>query len=619
MRPMTRRRRKTLCGIESLDNCKTFSEECKNANDVKSCNIPIDKEDTKWSRVGEEEMTTNLSNGRMELISEQVAAKENMNKKPRGGAKIYEVNLTLFEHLTKIDEIQKPSARGRPLGSKNKCHTGDKDEQRSFNAFPAANELELMKPMTRQRRKTICGIESLDNCNINSGESINTACVDPPCIHNDDNERMRPVRGRQPISKHQSESNSKDEHELELIKPMTRQRRKTICGIESLGKFYINSAESINSADAGPCNFHIDNNARKRPRVSEEDIRNPLKRKRGRPKKSDDSQNNIIDSKNENTADKDCGIIENPGEHNIKAKITTNVPVLKKRAASLKTRPNIFSEVVDKDHFLAQKQKQKGRPRKTPILQNIAATSKKRPRGRPKKSEAYIDNTYKISPSIRNTTENQAQHNSPDGIEDPLQNIKNHEIQHIDGDIQNNVENLVLTSKRGRPLRRPKSSSQKVETPKNNNDKHRPKAKITNLAIRQIPRERLENTLTLLNEMDHQMWEERNTSCLPSIHRYGHFIRLHNADMALKLKCARQFLLRRDFTNLAKILCLSSKVNTLGKATYYPALAKYGAMCLAQTDQEQFNSFMYMLLNVDDGASVLKRCTQFSPKQNEVI
>ncbi|XP_073823241.1 uncharacterized protein [Musca autumnalis] len=218
---------------------------------------------------------------------------------------------------------------------------------------------------------------------------------------------------------------------------------------------------------------------------------------------------------------------------------------------------------------------------------------------------------------------------------------------------RNEVVNEGLKRKRGRPRKDPQSLEQtqeKKKKTKNLTNKGRPKGaknktpsekarelkrklqksanyqayrerqKQTNtrkMLTRQIPQERLEESLTILRDSEHPVWEERNTSCLPSIHYFwNNRPRQQLCQQKLRLKYARQYLLRRDWVNLCRVLCITA-MGTYQHITYLPILAKFGAMCLAHNNREQFDAFMQMLVNMDDGRRVLKKVTQIPLQQSE--
>uniref|UniRef100_T1PM79 Uncharacterized protein n=1 Tax=Musca domestica TaxID=7370 RepID=T1PM79_MUSDO len=138
------------------------------------------------------------------------------------------------------------------------------------------------------------------------------------------------------------------------------------------------------------------------------------------------------------------------------------------------------------------------------------------------------------------------------------------------------------------------------------------------LLLRKIPRERLDESLAILKEKNSPVWEERNTSCLVSIHRHWEEPLKQACQQRIRLKYARQFLLRRDWVNLCKVLCISAKQKMHYNISFYPILAKFGAMCLAHNNEkEEFDAFMQMLANIDDGKRVLKKITQLPVQQSD--
>ena len=95
--------------------------------------------------------------------------------------------------------------------------------------------------------------------------------------------------------------------------------------------------------------------------------------------------------------------------------------------------------------------------------------------------------------------------------------------------------------------------------------------KLSSVEIRKIPQHFLDEVLDMLQNEDHQIWKDRNISCNAGIHRYWE-TRTMVSDKNMKLKYARQFLLRREWLNLSKILCLFNRDEK--NNTYYPLLVK---------------------------------------------
>lgn len=87
---------------------------------------------------------------------------------------------------------------------------------------------------------------------------------------------------------------------------------------------------------------------------------------------------------------------------------------------------------------------------------------------------------------------------------------------------------------------------------------------------RKIPKERLDEVLEIIDDIDHPIWEDSNISCNPGIKTYWEIRNFKQSELNTKLKYARLFLLRRDWTNLLKMLCL---YNAKAK-DYYPLLSK---------------------------------------------
>ncbi|KAI8118756.1 hypothetical protein FF38_07029 [Lucilia cuprina] len=124
-------------------------------------------------------------------------------------------------------------------------------------------------------------------------------------------------------------------------------------------------------------------------------------------------------------------------------------------------------------------------------------------------------------------------------------------------------------------------------------------------AKRKIPQKCLEEVLAIIDDEDHPIWEDRNISCNPSIYTYWQQRAHAVSEQNLKIKYARQFLLRRDWINMYKILSLfNTKINN-----YYPLMSKYAALLLAHTDAEQFNKYIQFLTSMVDSSAVLKKCT----------
>ncbi|XP_023301754.2 putative uncharacterized protein DDB_G0290989 [Lucilia cuprina] len=122
---------------------------------------------------------------------------------------------------------------------------------------------------------------------------------------------------------------------------------------------------------------------------------------------------------------------------------------------------------------------------------------------------------------------------------------------------------------------------------------------------RKIPQKCLEEVLAIIDDEDHPIWEDRNISCNPSIYTYWQQRAHAVSEQNLKIKYARQFLLRRDWINMYKILSLfNTKINN-----YYPLMSKYAALLLAHTDAEQFNKYIQFLTSMVDSSAVLKKCT----------
>ncbi|KAM7341342.1 uncharacterized protein ACRADG_012252 isoform 1-T3 [Cochliomyia hominivorax] len=108
------------------------------------------------------------------------------------------------------------------------------------------------------------------------------------------------------------------------------------------------------------------------------------------------------------------------------------------------------------------------------------------------------------------------------------------------------------------------------------------KGQSKNYMIRNIPKNRLEEALDMINS---SLWEDRNLSCNPGIHSYWESNDFQASKENIKLKFARQYLLRRDWSSLCTLLHLpNTDLNIL------PILSKYAILLMAQTDSEQFDA-----------------------------
>ncbi|XP_075150195.1 under-developed [Haematobia irritans] len=273
--------------------------------------------------------------------------------------------------------------------------------------------------------------------------------------------------------------------------------------------------------------------------------------------------------------------------------------------------------------------KKRGRPRKFVRLQTIAnpllsnndslelqtenseeASPKKR-RGRPRKNQT-INDTINISKSGNGEGEI---------YNDALTQLKNHNETRVSSRLTGSKQKQKIENHR--PFRNQSFSEmfRKHKKPRRligNSKEPRHILKVNGSSVifpvRHIPRKCLEDSLNKLNNFDDPIWEEKNTSCLTSIHRY---LRPQKCgEIYLKFKYARQFLVRRDWANLAKILSLIA-VEAVDRPFLSSLLIKYIALCLAHADKEQFNSFLHMIINTKDGASVLRKCTQFNAYLND--
>ncbi|TMW39581.1 hypothetical protein DOY81_015339, partial [Sarcophaga bullata] len=140
------------------------------------------------------------------------------------------------------------------------------------------------------------------------------------------------------------------------------------------------------------------------------------------------------------------------------------------------------------------------------------------------------------------------------------------------------------------------------------------KDKLNSANVRKIPKDRLDEVLDMLQNEDHEIWKDRNISCNAGIHRYWE-TRTMTSDQNMKMKYARQFLLRRDWLSLSKILCLSNQ--DAKNNIYYPLLVKYATLCLAHTDKEQFHKFVNSLITMADSSAIIKKCTKISRQSEE--
>lgn len=92
--------------------------------------------------------------------------------------------------------------------------------------------------------------------------------------------------------------------------------------------------------------------------------------------------------------------------------------------------------------------------------------------------------------------------------------------------------------------------------------------------VRDIPKHRFDEALTMLTDPEHPIWEERNTSCSKSIHRHWDEYVAALSDHNLRLKFARQFLVRRDWINLSKVLSISLQDVVTSCNSYYSLFTK---------------------------------------------
>lgn len=158
-----------------------------------------------------------------------------------------------------------------------------------------------------------------------------------------------------------------------------------------------------------------------------------------------------------------------------------------------------------------------------------------------------------------------------------LERTKSNTIKTIDMPVEDNLNKIPTSNKKKSD--RPLSSKQRVIKlnlarnllckSKYTTLRKLTKEDIKNSSTRKIPKEHLNNVLELIDNDDHPIWEDNNISCNQSIHRFWEPTTLIS-NQNLKLKLARQFLLRRDWNSLSKILCLSS----LESKIYYPLLSK---------------------------------------------
>uniref|UniRef100_A0A1B0G501 Uncharacterized protein n=1 Tax=Glossina morsitans morsitans TaxID=37546 RepID=A0A1B0G501_GLOMM len=127
---------------------------------------------------------------------------------------------------------------------------------------------------------------------------------------------------------------------------------------------------------------------------------------------------------------------------------------------------------------------------------------------------------------------------------------------------------------------------------------------------RKIPKNKLTEALEMLRNSDHEFWKDKNISCNPSIHRCYE----NNPAMTstyVKLRYARQCLLRRDWDNLIKVLTISLVEEK--ESRYYPLFVKYAALCLAHIDAELFNTFTTLITD-SEPEKIIKKCTELDPK-----
>ncbi|TMW45732.1 hypothetical protein DOY81_009182 [Sarcophaga bullata] len=252
---------------------------------------------------------------------------------------------------------------------------------------------------------------------------------------------------------------------------------------------------------------------------------------------------------------------------------------------------------------------------------------------KPKKPEKYYSifrQNERIDSMTTNMGNEQNTHSiSGNGIEMLLTGSGSRQVNERSGKQQKTTnkdlnENGVVKGparKRGRPpssksvkvavKKQPKTRIKKINVakkPKNTYGKLS-EDKLSSVEIRKIPQHFLDEVLDMLQNEDHEVWQDRNISCNAGIHRYWE-TRPMVSDKNMKLKYARQFLLRREWLNLSKILCLFNRDEK--NNIYYPLLVKYATLCLAHTDKEQFQEFVNSLASITDSSAIIKKCTNIS-------
>ena len=190
-----------------------------------------------------------------------------------------------------------------------------------------------------------------------------------------------------------------------------------------------------------------------------------------------------------------------------------------------------------------------------------------------------------INSMVNNNSDEQNTHRLPVNHKEKLttesQQIKNQSIESQKIRSTDPKDNKVVEEpkrKRGRPRLSPNEKQVKMRIKKINIAKkpkntygRLSKDKLNSANIRKIPKDRLDEVLDMLQNEDHEIWKDRNISCNAGIHRYWE-PRTMTSDQNMKMKYARQFLLRRDWLNLSKILCLSNQDTK--NNIYYPLLVK---------------------------------------------
>ncbi|KAM7351108.1 uncharacterized protein ACRADG_004088 [Cochliomyia hominivorax] len=156
------------------------------------------------------------------------------------------------------------------------------------------------------------------------------------------------------------------------------------------------------------------------------------------------------------------------------------------------------------------------------------------------------------------------------------------------------------------------NKSKELQNPKKTKMCKLTKDQIKRGSNRKIPKNRLDEILEMVDDEDHPLWEDRNISCNAAIYTYWESRYIKSSEHNMKIRYARQFLLRRDWVNLSKVLSLHNSELSF----YYPLLSKYATILMAHTNSEQFDKLIQYLTSITDSKAVIKKCTKIS-KHNE--